>query len=258
MKRLCLILAFLFLFAQTSSALLLPTPKVVYRGTITGLRISAVDGTAFIDNAGATIPTYADGNHQIEIYDDSNRMLRGVLKAAGTGETLGDEVFSSWANSGTAPFETFTSSGLDISEATETGTTGRALGNTTTIELGLYKFGFTTSLLSGTFSANHTFVFSAAATGNYSNQARQTITLASGAQSGYGTILTSANYVAWRTVSAISFAIADFTFKQVTAPSSSGCTIVSAKGGDTYNWAYKNSSFVFNASSYYCIIKSLR
>ena len=88
MKRLCLILAFLFLFTQTASAMpLLIGQKVVYRGTVTDLRISAVDGTAFIDNAGATIPTYADGNHSIEIYDSSNRMLKGVLKAAGTGET---------------------------------------------------------------------------------------------------------------------------------------------------------------------------
>jgi hypothetical protein len=72
--------------------MILTGKQVKYRGTVTGLRISAVDGTAFIDNAGATIPTYADGNHQIEIYDASNRMLRGVLKAAGTGETLSDEL----------------------------------------------------------------------------------------------------------------------------------------------------------------------
>jgi hypothetical protein len=72
--------------------MILTGKQVKYRGTVTGLRISAVDGTAFIDNAGATIPTYADGNHQIEIYDSDNRILRGVLKAAGTGETLSDEL----------------------------------------------------------------------------------------------------------------------------------------------------------------------
>jgi hypothetical protein len=45
---------------------------------------------------------------------------------------------------------------------------------------------------------------------------------------------------------------------QVTAPSSSGCTIVSAKAGETYNFSFKNPSFTYNSSSYYCIIKAIR
>ena len=72
--------------------MILTGKQVKYRGTVTGLRISAVDGTAFIDAANSSITDLADGNHQIEIYDASNRMLRGVLKAAGTGETLSDEL----------------------------------------------------------------------------------------------------------------------------------------------------------------------
>ena len=58
----------------------------VFRGSLTGLRISAVDGTAFVDNAGATLPTYADGYHEISIYDSSGYELKGILKAQGTGE----------------------------------------------------------------------------------------------------------------------------------------------------------------------------
>ena len=71
--------------------IILFSQPVVYRGTISSLRISSVDGTAFLDNCAALVP-YADGNHLVEIYDASGRMLRGYLGAAGTGETLGDEL----------------------------------------------------------------------------------------------------------------------------------------------------------------------
>jgi hypothetical protein len=46
--------------------------------------------------------------------------------------------------------------------------------------------------------------------------------------------------------------------KQVLTPSSSGATIVSAKGGTTYNFAYKDTSFTYNAASYYCIVSKVR
>ena len=126
MKRLCLILAFLFLFTQTASAMpLLIGQKVVYRGTVTGLRISAVDGTAFIDNAlitpelqnakllssgsvtAANLKLSAvDGTAFVDfstadvltdnigkyivIKDSTGKEIKGWIKAAGTGETLGD------------------------------------------------------------------------------------------------------------------------------------------------------------------------
>jgi len=71
---------------------LMVSSNVVYRATLTGLRISSVNGTALIDNAGATVPTLADGNHLIEIYDSAGLALKGYLKAAGDGEDLGAEI----------------------------------------------------------------------------------------------------------------------------------------------------------------------
>ena len=44
--------------------MILTGKQVKYRGTVTGLRISAVDGTAFIDAANSSITDLADGNHQ--------------------------------------------------------------------------------------------------------------------------------------------------------------------------------------------------
>ena len=60
-------------------------PFTVHQSTLTGLRISAVDGTAFVDNGSALTP-YADGYHEISIYDSSGYELKGILKAQGTGE----------------------------------------------------------------------------------------------------------------------------------------------------------------------------
>jgi hypothetical protein len=111
------------------SAFLNPEPQpVVYRGTITGLRISVVDGTAFIDNlSGATLDlgssvvnatgtaairiSSVDGTAFVDtadatlaaalaanagkyliITDASGRYLKGWIKAAGTGETLDSEL----------------------------------------------------------------------------------------------------------------------------------------------------------------------
>jgi len=147
MKRLCLILAFLFLFTQTASAMpLLIGQKVVYRGTVTGLRISAVDGTAFIDNAlitpelqnakllssgsvtAANLKLSAvDGTAFVDfstadvltdnigkyivIKDSTGKEIKGWIKAAGSGEGLGDEKIDTWTNYG---YDTLTLSGSDI------------------------------------------------------------------------------------------------------------------------------------------------
>ncbi|MCE5224911.1 MAG: hypothetical protein LLG05_03535 [Porphyromonadaceae bacterium] len=393
MKRLCLILAFLFLFSQTAFAMpLLIGQKVVYRGTVTGLRISAVDGTAFIDNlpytyqsdfsagvdgwgaargtvagnidgiggedntirytvdtssnlhylfkastftinrkynvtfkyyipsgqsnvdslilqndtwggttttltttdswtivtktftannttfwvyaadGGATtfqdaggddvfyikditiseITPYMDGNHQIEIYDASNRMLRGVLKAAGSGEGLGDEKIDTWTNNG---YDTLTLSGSDILSAVDAGTDNITVTqNIALISGGIYKFVLNLTVASGSSpmfvscagnkglsTASASFSKNPVSSGTYYYTANSNTF--HGFRNGGG----DANWSA-----------SGISLKQVTAPSALGATIVSAKGGETYNWAYKNSSFVFNASSYYCIIKSLR
>ena len=72
--------------------MILTGKQVKYRGTVTGLRISAVDGTAFIDAANSSITDLADGNHQIEIFDSVGRFLKGFLKLVGAGETLSDEL----------------------------------------------------------------------------------------------------------------------------------------------------------------------
>jgi len=388
MKRLCLILAFLFLFTQTASAMpLLIGQKVVYRGTITGLRISAVDGTAFIDNlpytyqsdfsagvdgwtqyggtnagnidsiggednwlrqtlstandahamirsafltvgkkytisfkyyvpsgqtvvagiklvnaAGTTITgvtyqntldtvttytvdfvspstgiqiratnaaggndliqdpggddvfyikditiseiqPYMDGNHQIEIYDASNRMLRGVLKAAGeeTGETLGGDVLAGWDfTSGWTPKATTT---INDNNTFTAGDTSGYVTKTMTISGKLMKSSIDGSVTIGTLLIvdGYSSLIANSSTPIYRTATFNNISVYNG--------FTSAGSIT---------DIISMTSQQVLTPSALGATIVSAKGGTTYNFSYRNPDFGFNLLSYYVIIRAIR
>jgi hypothetical protein len=238
---------------------------IVYQGTITGLRISAVDGGAtasggaFIDNAGATIPTFADGNHQIEIYDPAVRMIKGVLKAPGAGlegldsELLANNNFASAEPPGTAWGR----------QAGWTVAGGVAVATLCAADAGLYQTVASTekmlikcSVTMATLTAGSFYFFATGvnfplppyitAAGTYT----QYLTGAAGALDGLFML---------RSVEDNSSGTASLmTVKQVLTPSTYGSTIVSAKGGVTYNWASKNALFAYNESSYYCVIKRLR
>ena len=248
--------------------ILLPQ-KVAYRGTITGLRISAVDGTAFIDNAGATIPTYADGNHQIEIYDASNRMLRGVLKAAGSGVTT-NTVYTADFSAGLDGWSVEWASGYVVgSFLWDTGHTvltvaGNSyitfrplLTRTLSMTVGALQFmEMDYSVVSGT----------AVITGEIVGGVYQPLT---NTLSGTDTYITSQQTCAGTNYNKLYlyFNGRDYDFvlninamrvKAITVFSSSVATIVSAKGGETYNWAYRDASFSYNSSSYYVIIRAIR
>ena len=77
--------------------MILPSKKMLYSGTITGLRISSVDGTAFLDACAALVP-YADAESDIYIYDSVGAFLKATLKAQGTGETLDSELVTNGDN----------------------------------------------------------------------------------------------------------------------------------------------------------------
>jgi hypothetical protein len=239
--------------------------NVVYRGTLTGLRISSVDGTAFIDNAGATVPTYADGNHQISIFDSSGRELRGVLKAAGESEGLGDELItngtfasdvSGWTNHATYSFDTVQlSSGAMNVISDGSGTTWCSVYQTASISVTagqMYKF-----ILDRTVNSGGTPITA------FENNPIGTSLVGSllGTGTSYRTITATDSaayynhYIAGAT--ATNFTVDNISLKIVTAPSSSGATIVSAREGTTYNFTHKNSSFTYNAASYYVIVRKI-
>jgi len=194
------------------------------------------------------ITPYMDGNHSIEIYDPSNRMVKGVLKAAGTSEGLSGETITGWGN---VDFANFTSSGTNITQMVGTAAGDNCRSNETQTVGALYKTGFTSSQAVASF--------------NFMNGTLTTLvspayviltSLANGANAPvYYTAV--GTYTGFKGV-CTDTQISSFTHKQVLTPSALGATIVSAKAGETYNWTYKNPNFTYNAASYYVIIKPIR
>jgi len=248
--------------------ILLPQ-KVAYRGTLTGLRISAVNGTAFIDNlSGATLDlgssvvnaagtaairiSSVDGTAFVDtadatlaaalaanagkyliITDASGRYLKGWIKAAGTGETLGADVLA----------------GFDFTSGW--GTTDAAIVDANTFnatsEYGfVYKLNVFTqgSLYKGSFDAVNSAGVSEV---RQSGGARL---LADGETGSYYNAAAVSRTILIRSNAISTVDVATLTLEPVLTPSTDGCTIVSTKGGTTYNFESKDASFTYNATSY--------
>lgn len=268
MKRLLFLIVWLSLIASTAFAgpvqtmMMMDKPwgggnsQVVYAGTITDLRISAVDGGgtenggAFIDNAGATIPTLADGNHLIEIYDSANRMIKGVLKAAGAAA----EVLAN--NPAHLATLRLVDDGWTILAGLPTIIDNDSF-STPAANAGILK---TTNVLSNKALYKSSYAGSTTAGGSNITDNANTIVLATLNQSDiYKTNPSFGVRVAiWNLTSPGTTDVTSITVQQVLAPSTSGCTIVSQKGGTTWNFTYKNPSFTYNAASYYVIVRAIR
>jgi hypothetical protein len=98
----------------TSDALLFQNStgkQMVSSGSVTqaNIRISAVDGTAFVDFSAANVLTGKIGN-ELHIADSAGNEIIGIIKAVGTAEGLGDESITAWTNDarggGTYGYET--------------------------------------------------------------------------------------------------------------------------------------------------------
>ena len=275
-----LLVATLIFAPFPASAFLNPGPQpVVYRATVTGLRVSAVDGTAFIDGANASITALADGNHLIEIYDSSNRMIKGVLKAAGTGETYTEGLTGANLNWGTNQADT----GNDANDiATFNSNYSRwFLINPLAKDISVAAniFAFTMASGSQAFRTNYTLTNStlnvlkvnvasksgtwiiSAHDGGYFSLGALTV----GANTFYLTKTSTAQIHYYFTNAAgggaLSFnaSVVANSNAQVLAPSTSGATIVSAKGGTVQNFSYNGwGAGSYNATSYAVIVRKLR
>jgi hypothetical protein len=204
-------------------------------GTATGLRISSVDGTAFLDNCPADI--IAAVGYQVKIYDASNRYLLGWVKEAGSSESLTD-IVSGWDF--TSGWTTWF--GATISDNNTFVTVGANGGVYKYVLIGhqLYKNTFSATASLGVVRATDLAVgdtfFSNGASGAY-----YTAIHTGGAQASLLIYCNSAS----STVD-----VSTLQVEKVTAPSSSGVTIVNSQGGTTYNFASKDASFTYNAASY--------
>lgn len=232
----------------------------VYSDTISGLRISAVDGTAFVD-AAAAITGYADANHLLEIEDSAGKVLSGVLSAQGSGETLGIELvtngdFSAWTGDnpdGWGVVEDGDASS-NVTEHIDGCQIIRSEGGPATAYQNIVGYKKLYYHATSIDSLTGTFVLGISGVGP-----SQKFTYATaGAKTGYKTALSSgavqfqlyANYPCNAVVSSTSL-------KQVLTPSTNGATLVNEIFGSTENVVSVDDGFAYNESSYLIRVKQI-
>jgi hypothetical protein len=213
--------------------------QLVASGSVTqaNMRISAVDGTAFIDFTAADVLTGKLGNLLV-VKDSSGRTIQGWIKSAGSSETLsdteqvvnGDFSASTGWNVGT---------GWAIGSGVATGTTLPGNG-------GLYRTVDDDSLK----LLKVTIDVPTCTAGNMRISYAGYVKTQTANDSYYMTGATTSQQV-YLGATGFSGTIDNLSIKQVIAPSATGVTIVNSKGGSTYNFAAKNSSFNYNDSSGY-------
>jgi hypothetical protein len=230
--------------------MLLTSYKTLVTGSVTGanIRISAVDGTAFIDFSAADTLTRYIGR-EIEIFDSSLRSIKGWIKAAGTGETLGDELITAWSNDAGYPYETLTvnANGHDIDAVINTTSIGIAGVSLTPTVGSLKKVVFNITKTSGT----DPFIFTGNALGSGTGGSFVYGPTYTGANTKYYTDAATDLWLTFRNSGTIFNGSATFSEKQVLTPSATGVTIVSTHEGATYNFASKHASFNYNDTSGY-------
>ena len=232
--------------------------------TAANLKLSTIAGTALVDfNASGLLCPYL--NDKITITDGSAHTVVGWIKACGSSETLGSELLANTTFNDTtgltAPNATLSSvttgdcssqpSGHCLqTAATSTNGGGAFEGSALTVgyllkATGFYKKGTESTLAYFTLFRSG-FGALATVSGTPSTLTAATLYGTSTASATFG--LQLSNFTNGQTAM-----FATVSMKQVTAPSSTGVTIVSTQGGSTFNWASVNASFVYNGAVTYAI-----
>jgi hypothetical protein len=209
----------------------------IVSGTATGLRISSVDGTAFLDNNTEIIKYIGC---RIQIYDASLRYLEGYIGAVGSSEGLGDNP----ADFATINLNDWITTNATITSNTSFDTTANAayivpVNYNTRATIGkLYK-----AYLKGTGTVMNLYIQGNSSQPNY-------VRMTSGGATGYGTAVnTFIRIGAISSSNPLSASIESMSWQEVLAPSSSGVTILNAIGG-AQNFVSKDASFTYDANSY--------
>ena len=210
--------------------------------TLSNTKLSAVNGTAFVDFSTANVLTdYVANRAKLTLTDSTGKKLVGYIKAAGTGETYND-VLAGWD---------FTSGWINHSKATindantfTTTSAGGIIKNDVFTELACYRANFTANVSSDSVRLL-----------GYS------ISLGTGAGSGlsvtqpvvnfYNTTAPSFTSYLLRNNDAATTDVTSLKAEQVLTPSATGVTITSTADGSTYNWASKEAGFNYNDASGY-------
>lgn len=223
---------------------MLTFPSIV-KLTVTGLRISAVDTVAFLDNCADLIP-YAGSGRRIRIKDAAGKYLDGVIGARGTGETVGAEILP-LVNYVTYPYDTFALDGTNITSGISDGSGPCVASVGLSSPSGkLFKFGADVTINSGRIS----FIGLSASVTSGDRVSMELNITASKNVSKYltarsvDTVLVMSN----ENTIAGNFATASTTLKQVLTPSTSGLLIRNLAGAQSFQ--SQESGFTHNAASY--------
>lgn len=254
LRILDLVLAFLFALSFSVEAATLPSKQPVASGTVTqaNARISAAAGIAFVDFSAADVLTDYKG-HELHICDSANKCIIGVIKAAGTAETLAttggplndgelitDPGFANDPDWTHGVMYTI-AAGVLVGITTGAENCGQEVALTTGW---LYKAQITTSgHVSGTHWMKPTSFSTSVETGG--NATLTAYTTTGGATTSYFLVGSGLAGIGGENT------FDNATFKHVLTPSATGVTIVTTKGGTTYNWAALTTGFNFNDVSGY-------
>ncbi len=261
MRKTIAVLALMLLCGQVGADVAVRTGSV----TLANIRISALANTAFVDfNAFGVLTQLvtSDNRYRIKITDSANKSIEGYPKAAGTGETSVDAIMGNTRNgnmeTGNPPtgWGTYQATLSRVADE-RTGGTGtysvnvlalstQGYGVTTvpTVKGRLYEFGGWIKNIDSVSpyitrrghrlysnSTNWTFV-SIYFVGDVDSKDSQYELRVNGDTG------KSARF--------------DDVFERyITAPSATGVTIVSTRGGSTQSWASQESGFNYNDASGY-------
>ena len=241
-----------------------PGGLLIASGSVTraNTKISAVDGTAFVDFSTAGVLTNYAPKSKLTLTDSAGKKLVGYIKAAGTGETLGSELVtngdmengdppSDWTADGDTVLSSVTDSRPD-SAGTKSinieagGLVGQAVQYITLSTNALVKATAWRKNIDGAGAGMYIFnIISALSYSSSTSWNEQTLYVTK----------TTANNVAIRhpagPTAGKHVRFDDISVKQVLTPSTTGVTITSTADGTTYNWASKEAGFNYNDASGY-------
>lgn len=208
----------------------------IIKGTLTGVRISAVDAGAFLDNCADVLP-YVDGKSIIRLKDAAGKYNIAILGAPGTGETLGADVLSGW---NLTNWQKDSSDMTIINSTTISTLSQRYIYKNLAVAGGLYLSSYNSSTTPGVWSA-------IASKSNLSG-------LVESGQSRRITVAGTAIFIFSNTGTTT---VQSMSSQQVLTPSTTGCTLLNAAGAQSF--ISKDAAFTYNAASYtYEIFTTLR
>lgn len=218
---------------------------------LANIRLSRVDGAAFFDiSAAGLIPYARGGDLALVLTDSAGKALKGWIGAAGTGETLGDELLTGWTNGGGfGEYTTFEAAGKNITSAINATAGGKYA---VTNQLGLTTGWLVKNVLNTTLNSGAVNAFWATNVAGGALDFPSTA-LSTGVLTKYVVYATgvSRDYLWLQSPgSSGNFSLTP-SAKRVLTPSATGVTVVSARRGSTRNWASAEAGFNYNDTSGY-------